>query len=66
MFGGRVPLRRAQVAAGEEPYLIARVGLNGAVPLEAAGVCVKSGSGAVISLPATIVRFSLAARNQVA
>jgi hypothetical protein len=45
MFGGRIPLRRAEVADGEKPYLIARMGLNRAVLLEAAGMCVKSGSG---------------------
>ena len=45
MFGGRVPLRRAQIAEGEKPYLIARMRLNRAVLLEAAGMCVKSGSG---------------------
>jgi hypothetical protein len=39
------PLRAAQVKAGEKPYLIARVGLNKAVLLEAAGSCVKFGSG---------------------
>jgi hypothetical protein len=42
MFGGRVPLRRTQDAQGEKPYLIARMGLNRAVLLEAAGnVCRK-------------------------
>jgi hypothetical protein len=47
MFGGKVPLRAATLKAGERPYLIARVGLNRAVLLEAAaaGSCVKSGSG---------------------
>jgi hypothetical protein len=45
MFGGKVPLRPAQVKRGEKPYLIARVGLNRAVLLEAAGSCVKFGSG---------------------
>jgi hypothetical protein len=45
MFGGKVPLRAAQVKAGEKPYLIARVGLNRAVLLKAAGSCVKFGSG---------------------
>src|SRR5262249_55472235 len=47
MFGGKVPLRRALVKPGEKPYLIARVGLNREVLLEAAsaGSCVKFGSG---------------------
>lgn len=45
MFGGKVPLRPAQLKRGEKPYLIARVDLNGAVLLEAAGNCVKFGSG---------------------
>jgi hypothetical protein len=50
MFGGKVPLRAAQVEAGEKPYLIARVGINREVLLEAAlaGSCVKFGSGGVI------------------
>jgi hypothetical protein len=61
MFGGKVPLRAALVKPGEKPYLIARVGINRQVLLEAAaaGSCVKSGSGGVISLPPTVVRFSL-------
>jgi hypothetical protein len=50
MFGGRVPLRRAEVADGEKRYLIARMGLNRAVLLEAAGMCVESGSGGQDSL----------------
>jgi site-specific DNA recombinase len=41
MFGGKVPMRRAAVKPGERPYLIARVGLNRAVLLEAAGSCVS-------------------------
>ena len=47
MFGGKVPLRRAIVKAGEKPYLIARVGINRMVLLEAASAasCVKFGSG---------------------
>jgi len=48
MFGGKVPLRSAQVKHGEKPYLIARVGLKRAVLLEAAGSCVKFGSGGVL------------------
>lgn len=46
MFGGKVPLRPAQVRPGEKPYLIARIGLNRLILLEAAaGSCVKFGSG---------------------
>ncbi len=48
MFGGRVALRRAQSEGGENPFLIARVGINRAVLLAAAGSasgCVISGSG---------------------
>jgi hypothetical protein len=45
MFGGKVPLRPAQVRPGEKPYLIARVGLNRNVLIEAAGSCLKVGSG---------------------
>jgi len=47
MFGGKVPLRAAIVKPGEKPYLMARVGINRMVLLEAAsaGSCVKSGSG---------------------
>jgi len=47
MFGGKVPLRAAVVKPGEKPYLIARVGINRQVLLEAAsaGSCVKFGSG---------------------
>ena len=36
MFGGKVPLRAALVPPGEKPYLIARVGTNRQVLLEAA------------------------------
>jgi hypothetical protein len=56
MFGGKVPLRPAQVTGGERPYLIARVGLNRAVLLRAAGSCVEFGSGA--TLVALLLRFS--------
>lgn len=45
MFGGKVKLRPAQVKRGERPYLIARVGLNREVLLQAAGGCVEFGSG---------------------
>jgi site-specific DNA recombinase len=45
MFGGKVPLRQAQVTLGEKPYLIGRVGLNREVLLQAAGSCVEFGSG---------------------
>jgi site-specific DNA recombinase len=48
MFGGKVPLRPAQVKRGEKPYLIARVGLNRSVLLQAAGFCVESGSGGML------------------
>ena len=42
MFGGKVPLRPAQVLPGEKPYLIARIGLNRLILLEAAaGSCVE-------------------------
>jgi hypothetical protein len=48
MFGGKVGLRPAPIQEGEQPYLIARVGLNRHILLnaaaEAAG-CVKCGSG---------------------
>lgn len=44
-FGGKVPLRCAPVQPGEKPYLIARVGLNRTVLLEAAGGCFQNGSG---------------------
>jgi hypothetical protein len=36
MFGGKVPLRPGTPKAGERPYLIARVGLNRSVLLQAA------------------------------
>ena len=48
MFGGKVPLKPAQVKDGERPYLIARVGINREILLEAAAEaagCVKNGSG---------------------
>ena len=48
MFGGKVPLRPAQVRPGEKPYLIARVGLNRNVLIEAAGSFLKVGSGGVL------------------
>jgi hypothetical protein len=51
-FGGKVPLRPAQVKRGEEPYLIARVGLNRADHLQAAGSCVEFGSGGAHQAPA--------------
>jgi hypothetical protein len=47
-FGGKVPLRCAPVKPGEKPYLIARVGLNRTVLLEAAGGCFQTGSGGVL------------------
>jgi len=46
LFGGKVPLRAALVKPGEKPYLIARVGINRLILLEAAaGGWVESGSG---------------------
>jgi hypothetical protein len=48
MFGGKVPLRRGETRPGERPFLVARVGLNRSVLLEAAASasgCVKFGSG---------------------
>jgi hypothetical protein len=48
MFGGKVPLRPSHAKSGERPFLVARVGLNRGVLLEAAASaagCVKSGSG---------------------
>jgi hypothetical protein len=45
MFGGKVQLRPAEVADGEKPYLIARVGLDRSVLLETAGSCLQVGSG---------------------
>lgn len=48
MFGGRVALRRAQTEGGDDPFLIARVGINRAVLLTAAGSTggrVEIGSG---------------------
>jgi len=51
-----------QVRPGEKPYLIARVGLNRAVLLQAAGSCVEFGSGGRITDPATFMCLPLAAR----
>lgn len=48
MFGGRVTLRRAQTEGTDDPFLIARMGINRAVLLATAGSasgCVISGSG---------------------
>lgn len=48
LFGGKVPLRQAEPKLGEKRFLVARVGLNREVLLEAAATaagCVKSGSG---------------------
>lgn len=48
MFGGKMPLRPAETKAGERPFLVARLGLNRTVLLEAAAGaagCVKCGSG---------------------
>jgi hypothetical protein len=48
IFGGKVTLRPAPVQGGERPFLIARVGINRDILLEAAADaagCVKSGSG---------------------
>jgi hypothetical protein len=48
MFGGKVPLRPGTPKAGERPSLIARVGLNRSVLLQAAASaagCLESGSG---------------------
>jgi hypothetical protein len=59
LFGGKVPLRPAPAKAGERPYLLARVGVNRAVLLEAAGSaagCVESGSGGVLCDDPTIVQ----------
>jgi len=56
MFGGKVPLRRGNANAGERPYLIARVGVNRNVLLEAAASaagCVKCGSGGRICISHT-------------
>jgi len=50
MLGGKVPLRPGAVKPGERPFLVAHVGLNRSVLLEAAASatgCVKSGSGGV-------------------
>jgi hypothetical protein len=60
MFGGRVPLRPGTPKLGEKPFLVARVGINRMVLLEAAASaanCVKSGSGeSICHLLATIPR----------
>lgn len=48
MFGGKVPLRPAEIAPGERPYLIARVKPNRNVLIQAAvsaAGCLESGSG---------------------
>jgi len=48
MFGGKVPLRAAVTKPGEEPYLIARVGIDRKVLLQAAAQaanCLEVGSG---------------------
>ena len=48
MFGGKVGRRPAPIQEGEQPYLIARVGLNRHILLDAAAEaagCVKCGSG---------------------
>ena len=46
-FGGKVPVRCAPVKPCEKPYLIARIGLNRQVLLDAAGaaICLQNGSG---------------------
>lgn len=50
MFGGKVPLRPGNTNVGERPYLVARVGVNRSVLLEAASAagCMECGSGGVI------------------
>jgi hypothetical protein len=51
IFGGKVTLRPAPVQGGKRPFLIARVGINRDILLEAAADaagCVKSGSGGSI------------------
>jgi hypothetical protein len=48
LFNGRVPMRPAVLKPGERPYLIARVGVNRNVVLQAAASaagCVEIGSG---------------------
>lgn len=51
-FGGRVPLRPGTPKLGEKPYLIARIGINQEVLLEAAArpaaFCDFIGSGGAI------------------
>ncbi len=48
LFGGKVPMRQAAIKPGEQPYLIARIGLNHSVLLQAAvggaGCLAHSGS----------------------
>jgi hypothetical protein len=62
MFGGKVQLRPAEVADGEKPYLIARVGLDRTVLLEAAGGCLQVGSGGEIpASPVWAARVRVAA-----
>jgi hypothetical protein len=53
MFGGKVQLRPAETKPGERPYLVARLGLNRAVLLEAAAGaagCMKVVAGARFNL----------------
>src|SRR5450755_219448 len=51
----RTRLRHSNnVQAGEKPYLIVHVGLNRAVLLVAAGICVKFGSGGRICHTPTV------------
>ena len=60
VFNGKVPLRPGKTKPGERPFLVARVGLNRSIVLEAAaraGGCLESGSGGVIwQLRATLPR----------
>jgi hypothetical protein len=59
-FGGRVPMRPAAVKPGERPYLIARIGLNRRVLLDAAGaaaLCLEIGSGGVLPIDLPDVRL---------
>jgi methylase of polypeptide subunit release factors len=63
LFNGRVPMRPAALKPGERPYLIARVGINRDVLLQAAASaagCVENGSGGVIIEPPTVLRLPLA------
>jgi hypothetical protein len=59
MFGGKVQLRPAHVENGEKPYLIARVGLDPTVLLEAAGVVsnVVAGAGFGLRAPLNLLTF---------